>query len=202
MTATDAIVEVAKLYQKENEHIRVYASKFEEYCRFFKATLTEEAMIAMFLNNVRKSLKVHAVGIKRSKPLWDAFFREITRLDNKEPREVGGSQVPWKRPSLAVEVDKYGGAAKEKETAKEIASLKRWLVELENTAGSSRGSRRNRGAKRDQVDKRNMRYYWCGKLGHFLRDCQGGQKWNNNPEADSESMRERQASSLGKAVRS
>ena len=91
MTATDAIVDVAKLYQKENKHIRVYASKFEEYRRFFKATLTEEAMIAMFLNNVHKSLKVHAVGIKRSKPSWDAFLREITRLDNEEPREVGGS---------------------------------------------------------------------------------------------------------------
>ena len=62
--------------------------------------------------------------------MWDAFLREITRLDNKELREVGGSRVPWKRPSLAVEVDKYGGAAKEEETAKEIASLKRWLVEL------------------------------------------------------------------------
>ena len=75
---------------------------------FFKATLTEEAMISMFLNNARKSLKVHAVGIKRSKPLWDTFLREITLLINQEPREVGGSQVPWKRPSLAVEVDKYG----------------------------------------------------------------------------------------------
>ena len=75
-------------------------------------------------------------------------------------------------------------------------------MELESTAGSSRGRRRNRGAKRDQVDKRDMRCYQCGKLGHFLRDCQGGQKQNNNPEADPESRRERQASSLGKAGQS
>ena len=98
MTATDAIVEVAKLYQKEHEHICVYTSKFEEYWRFFKVTLTEEAMITMFLNNVLKSLKVHAVGIKRSKLSWDAFLQEITRLDNKEPREVGEAKYPGEDP--------------------------------------------------------------------------------------------------------
>ena len=83
MSSTLAIVEVAKVYQKEHKHIRVYASKFEELHRFFKDTLTKEAVIGLFLNNVRESLKVHTVGIKRSKPSWDAFLREITNLDNK-----------------------------------------------------------------------------------------------------------------------
>ena len=41
MSFTSAIVEVAKLYQKEHEHIRVYASKFIDLHRFFKDTLTE-----------------------------------------------------------------------------------------------------------------------------------------------------------------
>ena len=88
MSSTLAIVEVAKVYQKEHEHIRVYASKFKELHRFFKDTLTKEAVIRLFLNNVRKSLKVHAVGIKRSKPSWDAFLREIIKLDNKDPQDV------------------------------------------------------------------------------------------------------------------
>ena len=101
------------------------------------------------------------------------FPQRNNPLDNEEPREVGGSRVPWKRPSLAVEVDKYGGAAKEEETAKEIASLKRWLVELESTVGISRGGKK-KGARRGQVDKREMRCYQYGKLSHFLRDCQGG----------------------------
>ena len=75
-------------------------------------------------------------------------------------------------------------------------------MELENTTGSSRGSRRNRGAKRDQVDKRNMRCYRWGKPGHFSRECRGGRKQNNVPEADPESRGERQASNSGKAGRS
>ena len=109
MSSTSEIVEVAKVYQKEHEHIRVYASKFEELHRFFKDALIKEAVIGLFLNNVRKSLKVHAVGIKRAKPLWDAFLREITKLDNKEPQDVslvkGGIWKPvlawrWKKPQI------------------------------------------------------------------------------------------------------
>ena len=65
MLLTDAIMEVVKYYQKEHRHICVYTSKFKEYWRFFKSTLTEEAMITMFLNNVHKSPKVHAADIKR-----------------------------------------------------------------------------------------------------------------------------------------
>ena len=49
MSSTTAIVEVAKIVQEEQEPIRVYASKFKEYKRFFRDTLTEEAIIAMFL---------------------------------------------------------------------------------------------------------------------------------------------------------
>ena len=83
----------------------------------------------------------------------------------------------------------------------QIASLKRWLVELESTAGSSRGGKK-KGARRGQVDNRDMRCYRCGKPGHFSRDCQGGKKQNDDPEADPESRRERQAYSLGKSGRS
>ena len=57
MTSTNAVLEVAKVVQKEPEHICSHASKFKGYCRFFKGTLLEEAIIAMFLNNVRKLLK-------------------------------------------------------------------------------------------------------------------------------------------------
>ena len=49
MLSTLAIVEVAKVYQKKHEHIRVYASKFKELHRFFKDTLTKESVIWLFL---------------------------------------------------------------------------------------------------------------------------------------------------------
>ena len=127
MSSTSAIVEVAKVYQKEHEHIRVYASKFEELHRFFKDTLTKEAVIGLFLNNVRKSLKVHAVGIKRSKPSWDVFLREITRLDNEEPQDVSLVEGGFRKPVLAVEVEKAPNSSKERELElmKEIEDLKK-----------------------------------------------------------------------------
>ena len=87
MTSTNAIVEVAKVVQKEHEHICIYASKFEGYCWFFKETLLEEAKIAMFLNNMRILLRVHAITIKCANPTWEDFWKEITCMDNEEPRE-------------------------------------------------------------------------------------------------------------------
>ena len=76
MSYTTAIVEVAKVYQKEHEHIKVHALKFEELHCFFIITLTEESILGLFLNNVRKSLKVYGAVTKRSKPSWDAFLRK------------------------------------------------------------------------------------------------------------------------------
>ena len=49
MSSTTAIVEVAKVHQRESDHICVYLAKFEKYCRFFQDTLTEDAVISLFL---------------------------------------------------------------------------------------------------------------------------------------------------------
>ena len=104
----------------------MYASKFEELHRFFKDMLTKEAVIGLFFNNVRKSLKVHAVGIKRSKPSWDAFLREITRLDNEEPQDVSLVKGGFWKPVLNMEVEKAPNSSKERELElmKEIEDLK------------------------------------------------------------------------------
>ena len=77
MSSTSAIVEVAKVYQKEHEHIRVYATKFEELHRFFKDTLTKEAVIGLFLNNVRKSLKVMQWELKGLNPHGMPFLGKL-----------------------------------------------------------------------------------------------------------------------------
>ena len=101
MTITNAIVEVAKVFQKENEHICFCMSKFEGYGRFFKGTLSKEAIIVMFLNNVRKSLRVHTISIKRTRPSWENFLKETTCIDNKEPREVVVVKAPFINSVLA-----------------------------------------------------------------------------------------------------
>ena len=61
----------------------------------FSKTLSEEVIIAMFLNNVKKLLRVHAITIKRAKPSWEEFLKEITCMDNKEPREGVVVKAPF-----------------------------------------------------------------------------------------------------------
>ena len=77
ISSMTAIVEVAKIVQEDHEHIRVYASKFEEYERFFQ-DFDGRVFISMFLNNVCRVLMINAVSIKRSKLSWYTFMSEIT----------------------------------------------------------------------------------------------------------------------------
>ena len=56
----------------------------------------------LILNNVRKLLKVLAVGIKSSKPSWDAFLREITKLDNEEPQDLSTVKGNVRKPVLVM----------------------------------------------------------------------------------------------------
>ena len=85
------------------------------------------------MNNVRKSLKVHAVGIKRSKPSWDAFLREITKLDNKEPRDISLIKRGIRKLVLALEVEKAPSSPKEREInlMKEIEELNKRFRDVE-----------------------------------------------------------------------
>ena len=70
--------------------------------------MSEEAIIAMFLNNMRNLLRVHAITIKQAKPSWEEFLKEITLINNKEPREGVVVKAPFKKPVLAVEVEDSG----------------------------------------------------------------------------------------------
>ena len=170
-------MEVAKVYQKEHEHIRVYASTFGELHCFFRSTLTEEAVIGLFLNNVRKSLKVHAVGIKRSKPSWDAFLCEITKLDNEEPRDISVIKGNVRKPVLAVEVERNGSSPRERELELlgEIEMLKKRIREIEVPFEERKTSRS--GYARNQRDQ--VKCFSCGRLGHIARNCFNKQSRSN-----------------------
>ena len=55
------------------------------------------------------------MGIKRSKPSWDAFLREITRLSNEEPQDVSLVKGGFWKPVLAQEVEKASNSPKERD---------------------------------------------------------------------------------------
>ena len=130
MSSTTAIVEVAKVHQRESDHIRVYSAKFEEYCCFFQDTLTEEAVISLFLNNVHKALKVHYILVKIAKLSWDAFLREITRLYNEEYCEAGPLRVQERKPTFAMEVENTKGMTlREIELMRRITLLEKQLAD-------------------------------------------------------------------------
>ena len=59
----------------------------------------------MFLNDVRKLLRVHAIIIKRARPLWEGSLKEITQMDDKEPREGVELKTSFKKPVLAMELE-------------------------------------------------------------------------------------------------
>ena len=67
MSSTIAIVEVAKVHQRESNYNSMYLAKFEEYCCFFKDLLTKDASISLFLNNVWRALKIHSISVLRAK---------------------------------------------------------------------------------------------------------------------------------------
>ena len=169
LTATNVIVEVAKVVQKYYEHICNNASKFEECCRFFKGTLLEEAIIAMFLNNVRKALRVHTITIKQAKPSWERFLEEVTCMENEEPREGVVVKAPFIKPVLALEVEDSGKLSRrEEEMAQEIENLKKHLNELERPMGKPR-QEFGKGCR----NKSNIKCFRCGNQDTLLENAEG-----------------------------
>ena len=106
--------------------------------------------------------------IRRSKPSWDAFLREIIWLDNEEPRGAGGRKTVWKKSSLAVEIEKSEvHSLSKEELTEEIAQLKRQLEEEEGTWSSSKKSRPGWG----RGTRESIQCYNCGNRGHIARNC-------------------------------
>ena len=125
------------------------------------------------------------------------FLKEITQMDNEEPREGVVVKAPFKNPVLAVEVEDSGKLSqREEEMAQEIEKLKR-LNELEGPVVKPRPelgkSCRSRG---------NIKCFRYGKSGQIAYECQGGRKQSDDPEVEQDLQGKRQAKeSQGKAGR-
>ena len=52
LSFTEAIIQANKLYQKENEHIGIYAVEFKELRRFFKEGINTRNCIELFMKHV------------------------------------------------------------------------------------------------------------------------------------------------------
>ena len=122
-------------------------------------------------------MKVHAVGIKRSKPSWDAFLCEITKLDNEEPRDILVIKGSVRKPVLAVEVERNGSSPRERELELlgEMEMLKKRIREIEVPFEERKTSRS--GYARNQRDQ--VKCFSCGRLGHIARNCFNKQSRSN-----------------------
>ena len=149
----------------------------------------EYAIIAMFLNNVRKALRVHTITIKHAKPTREEKLKEINQMDNEEPREGIVFKAPFKKPVLATEVEDSGKLRqREEEMAQEIEKLKRRLNELEGPVGKPRPE-----FGKNCRPRKDIKCFRCGKPGHIAQECQGGCKHSDDPKVEQELQGKRQA---------
>ena len=120
---------------------------------------------------------MHAIGIKRSKPLWDAFLCEITKLDNEELWDILVIKGNVRKPVLAVEVERNTSSPRERELdlMDEIEMLKKRIREIEVPFEERKTFRS--GYSRKQ--RYQVKCFLCGKLGHIARICFSKQSRNN-----------------------
>ena len=83
----EAAEKVKGIKQPEEGYIRNYITSFEEYKRFFNGHISVSSIIELFLKNIKPSLKVHTIALKKRYADWNAFILAIQELDNEEQRD-------------------------------------------------------------------------------------------------------------------
>ena len=86
MTPTEALAKVMHMKQKEDEHIRIYASEFKDYMKFFEGMLTLKGCCELFLQKASDYIRRHMVEIMSlSSHNWDEFISKVILFDLIEP---------------------------------------------------------------------------------------------------------------------
>ena len=101
--------------------------------------------------------------------MWDAFLREITKLNNEEPQDILVIKGNVRKPVLAVDVERNTSSPRERELElmDEIKMLKKRIREIEVPFNERKTFRS--GYSRNQREQVKMLFMWktwsyCKKL--------------------------------------
>ena len=176
MLPMEAAEKVKGIKQPEEGYIRNYITSFEEYKRFFDGHISVSSIIELFLKNIRPSLKVHAIALKKKYADWNAFILAIQELDNEEQRD---EDLFTKKKGIVSSVQDteiedsslaLGNAALSVEReVKELKSMFAEMLKRLDPGNTPLSSKMSSGAV--QGLKRKSGCWNCGSNNHFNRDC-------------------------------
>jgi hypothetical protein len=185
MSANQAIVEANKVFQRENEYVRSYIARFEEYRQFFKDMVDNTMVVEMFLENTRGEIRRRAVEISARQFSWEEMLNHVQILDNQAPRLSRPPQVANPKRSMMnvgktddfPQAEEDEGCNTPSALRTQIADLQSMVAQLENTVKETSGGS-------DQSRKRRRRSdtvcYNCDKKGHLSRNCRQPRRDNKD----------------------
>lgn len=174
-TPVQAFSKAMLLKQDEQEHMRVFASRFEEFRKFFRKDISRDLVIDVFMENTREAVRKHLLEVRKLDLSWDNFLAKVIYLDKMEPRPVVNVD---KRKATVVQTVQELANKEVKKTARKnkVKRLKEKISELSQTVQNLSGNSGNSGGNQRDFSKKNIKCFYCGKLGHIERECRAKKK--------------------------